>query len=109
MTRKQEDNLVKYESGAVSLKELTVRVLGGDEFERAGRYFDEEHYLGDLSTGRHLLQVVEHKGRWMALLDWGASAHRLEDRDRWIGWTGGMADGNSCSTIWIRVGPFPGS
>ncbi len=23
----------------------------------------------------------------MALLDWGASAHRLEDRDKWAGWT----------------------
>ncbi|HKK17416.1 MAG TPA: Druantia anti-phage system protein DruA [Opitutales bacterium] len=84
----EKDELLEYEPSTVLLKELTVRVLGREEFDRAGRYFDQEHYLGDLATGRHLLQVVEHKGRWMALLDWGASAHRLEDRDRWIGWTG---------------------
>ncbi len=64
-----------------------MRVLSREEFARAGRYFDEEHYLGDLPEGRCLLQVVEHKGRWVALLDWGASAHRLEDRDKWAGWT----------------------
>ena len=57
-------------------------------FDRAGRCFDEEHYLGDLPAGRHLVQVVEDKGRWLALLDRGACAHRLEERDRWIGWSG---------------------
>jgi len=81
MPCKQEE-LLGDEPSTVVLKELTVRVLGREEFERAGRFFDEEHYLGNLPNGRHLLQVVEHKGRWMALLDWGASAHRLEDRDR---------------------------
>jgi hypothetical protein len=84
----KEDELLEYEPSPVLLKELTVRIVEREEFDRAGRYFDEEHYLGDLRSGRHLLQVVEHKGRWMALLDWGSSAHRLEDRDRWIGWTG---------------------
>lgn len=82
------NELLEYEPSAVVLKELTVRIVGREEFERAGRAFDEEHYLGDLSAGRHLLQVVEHKGRWLALLDWGASAHRLAERDRWIGWSG---------------------
>lgn len=67
--------------------ELTVRALEQDEYERAGQLFDNEHYLGDLRTGRHLLQVVEHQGRWLALLDWGACAHKLSDRDEWIGWT----------------------
>jgi len=87
MTCKHEE-LLEYEPSAVVLKELTVRVVGRDEFDRAGDCFNEEHYLGDLRCGRHLLQVVEHKGRWLALLDWGASAHRLDDRDKWIGWTG---------------------
>lgn len=87
MTCKQ-DELLEYEPGAVALKNLTVRIAERDEYERAGACFDEEHYLGDLRSGRHLLQVVEHRGRWMALLDWGASAHRLTDRDEWIGWTG---------------------
>lgn len=82
-----QTELLTYEPGAAVLKELTVRVVQRDEFERAGRLFDEQHYLGNLPSGRHLLQVVEHKGRWMALLDWGPSAHRLSDRDKWIGWT----------------------
>jgi hypothetical protein len=87
MTCEQAEPL-KYEPSAVVLKELTVRIVQREEFDRAGRCFDEEHYLGNLPGGRHLLQVVEHKGRWLALLDWGASAHRLADRDGWIGWTG---------------------
>jgi len=87
MTCKDKE-LLEHEPSTVLLKKLTVRVVSRQEFARAGRYFDQEHYLGDLPSGRHLLQVVEHEGRWMALLDWGASAHRLEDRDRWIGWTG---------------------
>lgn len=72
----------------VLLKELTVRIVRRDEFDRAGDHFDQGHYPGDLRSGRHLLQVVEHKGRWVALLDWGASAHRLTGRDEWTGWTG---------------------
>ena len=79
---------MKDEPSAYAHKELTVRVADREEYDRAGRYFDNEHYLGDVRTGRHLLQVVEHRGRWLALLDWGASAHKLSDRDEWIGWTG---------------------
>jgi hypothetical protein len=75
------------EPPAYVLKELTVRIVERDEYERAGEFFNNEHYLGDLRTGRHLLQVVEYEGRWLALLDWGASAHKLSDRDEWIGWT----------------------
>jgi len=81
------NELLEHESSTLLLKKLTVRVLSQEEFARAGRHFDEEHYLGDLPEGRCLLQVVEYQGRWVALLDWGASAHRLEDRDKWIGWT----------------------
>ena len=80
--------LLKDEPSAYVLKELTVRIADREEYDRAGRYFDNEHYLGDVRTGRHLLQVVERRGRWLALLDWGASAHKLSDRDEWIGWTG---------------------
>ena len=82
-----QTDLLKDEPAQHALKQLTVRVLEQDEYERAGQLFDNKHYLGDLRTGRHLLQVVEHQGRWLALLDWGASAHKLSDRDKWIGWT----------------------
>ena len=53
------------------LKSLTMRALSPDEFERAGRLFDQEHYLGNLVKRRGLLQVVEDSGCWVALLDWG--------------------------------------
>ena len=83
----QQTDLLKDEPAGYVLKQLTVRVLEQDEYVRAGELFDNEHYLGDLRTGRHLLQVVEYRGHWLALLDWGACAYKLSDRDEWIGWT----------------------
>lgn len=69
------------------LKELSVRVLQPHELERAAALLDKEHYLGSLERGCELFQVVEHKGRWVALLDWGPAAFKLADREEWIGWT----------------------
>jgi hypothetical protein len=69
------------------LKSLTVRALEPQEYQRAGELFDREHYLGDLPQGRQLLQVVEYKGQWVALLDWGPATLKLSDREEWIGWT----------------------
>lgn len=83
----QENSVFKTDPPAFQLKELTVRVLQPDEYERAGELFDQEHYLGDLRKARLLLQAVEYKGHWVALLDWGPSALKLNDRDQWIGWT----------------------
>ena len=68
-------------------KDLTVRVVQPGEYERAGELLDQEHYLGDLRTGRALLQAVEYQGHWVALLDWGSAALKLADREQWIGWT----------------------
>lgn len=72
---------------AFVLKNLTVRMVGDDERDRADRLLRQEHYLGELPQGSMLLQVLEHEGRWVALLDWGPAAHKLADRDEWIGWT----------------------
>jgi hypothetical protein len=69
------------------LKHLTVRALEPEEFKKAGELLDREHYLGDLPTGRQLLQVVEYKGHWVALLDWGPASLKLAGRDQRIGWT----------------------
>ncbi len=69
------------------LKDLTVRVVQPEEYDRAGELLDQEHYLGDLRTGRALLQAVEYQGHWVALLDWGSAALKLADREQWIGWT----------------------
>ncbi len=72
----------------ILLKQLSVRALEPEESSRAGELFDQEHYLGDLRSARGLLQVIEHQGQWVALLDWGPAALKLADRDEWIGWTG---------------------
>jgi len=72
---------------AIVLKKLTVRVVEADERARADERLRQEHYLGELPQGSMLRQVIEHEGRWLALLDWGPAAHKLADRDEWIGWT----------------------
>lgn len=69
------------------LKNLTVRIVREDERARANELLERDHYLGELPQGSMLMQVVEHEGRWVALLDWGPAAHKLADRDEWIGWT----------------------
>ena len=79
--------LLEKEPAFIELQRLSVRALGAEEYEKAGRYFDDEHYLGDLSRGRGLLQVVEDGDRWVALLDWGPAAWKLSDRESRIGWT----------------------
>lgn len=79
--------LLEKEPAFVDLQHLSVRALGEDEYQRAGQYFNDEHYLGDLPRGRSLLQVVEEGDRWVALLDWGPAAWKLADREIRIGWT----------------------
>jgi hypothetical protein len=69
------------------LKDLKVRALEPEEFQRAGELLDREHYLGDVPQGRQLLQSVEYNGQWVALLDWGPATWKLADREEWIGWT----------------------
>ena len=69
------------------LKDLTVRALEKHEYELAGEHLEQEHYLGDCPTGRQLLQVIEYKDRWVALLDWGPACWKLADRESYFGWT----------------------
>lgn len=69
------------------LKQLTLRTLENDEFKQADEFFEREHYLGPVKrSGKGLLQVIEHQGQAVALLDWGPAALKLADRDQWIGW-----------------------
>ena len=69
------------------LKDLSVRALKEEEYSRAGELLEQEHYLGDCPEGRQLLQVVEYKDQWVALLDWGPACWKLADREAHIGWT----------------------
>lgn len=82
-----DDGIFTQDPPAVVLKKLTVRALSGEERARADELLRQEHYLGELPQGSMLLQAVEYEGRWLALLDWGPAAHKLADRDEWIGWT----------------------
>ena len=72
----------------VVLGELEVTTLSREDWPRAARLLEEEHYLGDTRpVGRTLVQAVHHQGRWVALLIWGPAALKLADRDADIGWT----------------------
>lgn len=76
------------EPGPVELKELEVRVAEPEEIGRVRELLGKEHYLGDIrDVGRTLIQVVHHRGRWVAILVWGPAGIKLADRDEWIGWT----------------------
>ena len=66
------------------LKDLTVRALKDEKHSQAGQLLEQEHYLGDCPKGRQLVQVVEHKGQWVALLDWGPACWKLAG----LGWAG---------------------
>ena len=73
---------------SVVLGELEVATLSREDWPRAARLLEEEHYLGDTRpVGRTLVQAVHHQGRWVALLIWGPAALKLADRDADIGWT----------------------
>ena len=62
-----------------------VRVAERELWDRLMRY---HHYLGFHSLiGQSLRYVAVHKDRWLALLGWGAAAHKCKVRDQWIGWT----------------------
>ena len=84
----KQKGLWEQEPPGFVLKDLSIRVVDKTEYARAGELLEREHYLGDLPRGRGLLQVVEYRGRWVALLDWGPAAWKPADRDEWIGWSG---------------------
>jgi len=71
------------------LDQVTVRLLGPDEEERA-RYsglMGRHHYLkSDTLVGEQLRYIAEVEGRWVALLSWNAAAYHLKDREQWLGW-----------------------
>ncbi len=83
----KNDEALTTEPPVSLLKDLKVRALEPQEYQRAGELLEREHYLGDVPQGRQLLQAVEYNGQWVALLDWGPAALKLSDREEWIGWT----------------------
>jgi len=81
--------LLNEELSPAVLQELEVRPLLPAERRRATELLDLEHYLGAAPpVGKTLTQLVHHRGRWVALLEWGPAARKLADREEWIGWNG---------------------
>lgn len=67
---------------------LTVRVPSPEEHPWFDSLLAEHHYLGaGRPVGDYLRQVLELKGRTVALLVWGPACYSLKDRDQWISWS----------------------
>jgi len=83
-----KEKRLRQEPGGAVLKELEVRAAQPEERDRVRELLGKEHYLGaGRDVGRTLVQVVHHRGRWVALLTWGPAAMKLVDREESIGWT----------------------
>ncbi len=67
---------------------VKVRPMRASERRRFERLIERHHYLGwGRSVGETMRYVAEARGKWVALLIFGAAAYALEDRDAWIGWS----------------------
>lgn len=83
-----KEKKLKTEPGAVVLRELEVRAVQAGERDRVRELLGKEHYLGAArDVGRTLVQVVHHRGRWVAVVVWGPAAMKLVYREEMIGWT----------------------
>lgn len=71
----------------VTLAEVEVRPIGPGELLRWREAMARFHYLGDgRIVGEVLRYVAESRGRWVALLGWGAAVLKSRHREAWIGW-----------------------
>ena len=72
-------------SNAPALRVCACRDL--QSRQQIGQWLEAEHFLGAFRPiGDTLFQVVEEAGQPVAILVWAASAYRLKDREKWIGW-----------------------
>ena len=70
-----------------NLKDLIVRPINVEEENDWDTLMAKHHYLGfRCLSGRRLKYVALLKGRWVALIGWGAAALKCSPRDRWINW-----------------------
>jgi hypothetical protein len=70
------------------VERVKVRLMRASERRRFERVMERQHYLGwGQPVGETLRYVAEVRGKWVALLVFGAAAYALEDRDAWIGWS----------------------
>lgn len=70
------------------LTRVSLRAILPDEDKQWKELMDTHHPQGDARFGGHQIKyVAEHCGETVALLSFSASAYRLADRERWIGWS----------------------
>jgi hypothetical protein len=73
---------------AAVVDQIVVRLIEPHEQGRWNRLVGQHHYLKNAHlVGERMCYVVEHGGRWLALLGWSAAAYHVGPRDRWIGWS----------------------
>jgi hypothetical protein len=82
---KTQSGLVQSEWTGSSIR---IRVPSTDEVSWFDGLLRDHHYLGaGRPVGDYLRQVVDLKGKAVALLVWGPACYALKDRDLWISWS----------------------
>ena len=77
----------EFDSRAVRVAEVEVRVALPCERRRWDALMREHHYLGFRQfAGRGLRHVAVWRGHWLALVGWQSGAFKCAPRDRWLGW-----------------------
>jgi hypothetical protein len=73
--------------GDVCPREVAVRPIEPAETSGWREAMDRFHYLGDGAiVGETIRYVAESRGRWVALLGWGAAALKSRHREAFVGW-----------------------
>ena len=68
--------------------EFTVTIASDpDQRSLVAAWLDAEHFLGSVQpVGHSLIHLICEDGVPVAVVQWGACAFRLKDREEWIGW-----------------------
>lgn len=70
---------------------MSVDIVPATDEPRFRDLMQAHHYLGSVpARGETLRYVAHHRGRWLALAMFSASALKCGARDRWIGWEYGI-------------------
>jgi len=71
-----------------SCNTLVIRKIEKKELKRYKELEGQYHYMGEGRSGGDTMRlVIEHDGKWVALLLYGSACYSLKDRDEYIGWS----------------------
>jgi len=75
-------------SDGFDLTDVVIRLVAPEECVCWDALMARHHYLGfRCFPGRGLRYVAAWDEQWLALAGWQVAAVKLDDRDRWIGWS----------------------